>query len=69
MLLIIIADLGSGVFVGLLGVAYFADIHHLAYYVVVQVFVGIFEVKNNIVMLPSYFCIVYRLAWHSSSDG
>ena len=38
---------GSGIFVGLLGVAYFANIHNLAYYVIVQIFVGIFEVKMN----------------------
>lgn len=37
---------GSGVFVGLLGVAYFADIHHIAYFVVVQIFVGVFEVSH-----------------------
>ena len=34
-----------GVFVGLLGVAYYAEIHHVAYFVVVQIFVGIFEVS------------------------
>ena len=27
-------------FVGLLGVAYYAEIHHIAYFVVVQIFVG-----------------------------
>ena len=39
---------GSGIFVGLLGVAYFANIHNLAYYVIVQIFVGVFEVKMNL---------------------
>uniref|UniRef100_A0A1X7TVC1 Major facilitator superfamily (MFS) profile domain-containing protein n=1 Tax=Amphimedon queenslandica TaxID=400682 RepID=A0A1X7TVC1_AMPQE len=34
---------GSGLFVGLLGIAYFADIHNLTYYVITQIFVGIFE--------------------------
>ena len=37
---------GSGVFVGLLGVAYFAEIHHIAYFIVVQIFVGVFEVSG-----------------------
>ena len=36
---------GSGVFVGLLGVAYYAEIHHIAYFIVVQIFVGVFEVS------------------------
>ena len=39
--------IGSGVFVGMLGVAYFADIHHLAYYIVIQIFVGVFEVTDS----------------------
>ena len=34
-------------FVGLLGVAYFADIHHIAYFIVVQIFVGAFEVSPH----------------------
>lgn len=36
---------GCGVFVGLLGVAYYAEIHHIAYFIVIQIFVGIFEVS------------------------
>ena len=36
---------GSGIFVGLLGVAYFSEIHHIAYFIVIQIFVGIFEVS------------------------
>ena len=38
---------GSGVFVGLLGVAYYAGVHHIAYFVVVQIFVGVFQVSCN----------------------
>lgn len=41
---------GGGVFIGLLGVAYYAEIHHIAYFVVVQIFVGVFEVScSNII--------------------
>ena len=36
---------GSGIFVGLLGVAYYAEIHHIAYFIVIQIFVGVFEVS------------------------
>ena len=43
-------SIGSGVFVGLLGVAYYAEIHHLAYFIVVQIFVGIFEVCPYLVI-------------------
>ena len=36
--------LGSGIFVGLLGVAYFGDIHSIEYFLIIQIFVGVFEV-------------------------
>ena len=35
---------GSGVSAGLLGVAYFADIHHFSYFVVFQIMGGIMQV-------------------------
>ena len=41
---------GCGVFVGLLGVAYYAKIHTIAYFIVVQVFVGIVEVSSVIAL-------------------
>ena len=37
--------LGSGVFVGLLGVAYYAEIHNITYFILVQIGVGMFEVR------------------------
>ncbi len=40
---------GCGVFVSLLGVAYYASIHHLVYFVMIQIFVGIFEVSACII--------------------
>ena len=33
-------------FVGLLGVAYYAEIHYLVYFIMIQLFVGIFEVST-----------------------
>lgn len=44
----IFIHVGSGVFVGLLGVAYFAEIHHIAYFIVVQIGVGVFEVRYSV---------------------
>ena len=44
---------GCGVFVGLLGVAYYAQVHHLVYFIMIQIFVGIFEVSasvNNLIL-------------------
>lgn len=38
-----IGMIGSGVFVGLLGVAYYIEMHHISYFIVIQIFVGIFE--------------------------
>ena len=35
---------GSGIAVGLLGVIYYAEIHHIAYFIVIQILVGMFEV-------------------------
>ena len=35
---------GSGIAVSLLGVAYFANIQHLAYFIVVQILSGIMQV-------------------------
>ena len=35
---------GSGISTGLLGVAYFANIHHIAYFVVFQILGGIMQV-------------------------
>ena len=46
---------GSGVFVSLLGVAYYANVHHLAYFIFVQIFVGIFEV--TIIIIKLNMCI------------
>lgn len=43
-----IAVAGCGVFVGLLGVAYYAEIHHLVYFIMIQIFVGIFEVSASL---------------------
>lgn len=61
---------GCGVLVGLLGVSYFANIHFLPYFIIVQIFVGIFEVSGVIIsLLLSLFFSVYRLASYSSSDG
>ena len=37
--------IGSGVFVGLLGVAYYGNIHNITYFILVQIVVGVFEVK------------------------
>lgn len=45
--LLLSSTLGSGVFVGLLGVTYFAQIHHIAYFIVVQIFVGVFQVRGS----------------------
>lgn len=39
---------GSGVFVGLLGVAYYAEIHNITYFILVQIGVGMFEVRPSI---------------------
>ena len=39
---------GCGVFVGLLGVAYYAQVHHLVYFIMIQIFVGIFEVSASV---------------------
>ena len=33
--------------VGLLGVAYYAQIHNIAYFIVVQIAVGVFEVRTS----------------------
>ena len=52
---------GSGVFVGLLGVAYYTEIHHIAYFIVVQIFVGVFEVSVSIVYLYSLFTQQFHL--------
>jgi hypothetical protein len=38
-----IGMIGSGVCVGLLGVAYYAQIHNIAYFILVQIVVGVFE--------------------------
>ncbi|CAI8026915.1 Glucose-6-phosphate exchanger SLC37A2, partial [Geodia barretti] len=35
--------IGSGVFVGLLGVAYYGKIHNITYFILVQIGVGVFE--------------------------
>jgi sugar phosphate permease len=35
--------IGSGIFVGLLGVGYFGNVHQLAYFIIIQIVVGIFE--------------------------
>ena len=35
---------GSGITVGLVGVGYFAKIHHLYYFIIVQVFGGVLQV-------------------------
>ena len=40
-----IPTVGSGIFVGLLGMAQFAKIHMIVYFVIVQIAVGIFEVN------------------------
>ena len=45
---IMFMPVGSGVFVGLLGVAYYAEVHHIAYFIVVQIFVGVFEVSMHV---------------------
>ena len=51
--------------------AYYAQIHHIAYFIVVQIFVGVFEVRLNTVhckvldSVPS----VDRLAGGGGSDG
>ena len=37
-------ELGSGMTVCLLGMAYFADIHHLAFFVIIQIFGGALQV-------------------------
>ncbi len=41
-----VTGLGSSVTVFLLGVAYFADIHHLSYFIIVQVFGGALQVRR-----------------------
>ena len=46
---------GCGVLVGLLGVSYFANVHFLPYFIIVQIFVGIFEVSGVIKLLLSLF--------------
>ena len=48
---------GSGIAVSLLGVAYFANIQHLAYFIVVQILSGMMQVW------PVYnlHCIVFML--------
>ena len=53
---------GCGVFVGLLGVAYYANIHTIAYFIVVQVFVGVFEVSNGHRFLPHSHCELILVA-------
>ena len=65
---------GSGFFVGLLGIAYYAQIHHIAYFIVVQIFVGVFEVR--LCMLAVCYVKVFhfnpsvnRLARSGGSDG
>ena len=62
---------GSGVFVGLLGVAYYAQIHHIAYFVVVQIFVGVFEVRLSTLLCEVFDSVpsVDRLARSGGSDG
>lgn len=45
---------GSGVFVGLLGVAYYGKIHNITYFILVQIGVGIFEV-GKMTGQPAYF--------------
>ena len=37
---------GSVINLSMLGIAYFANIHHLAYFIVVQIFGGIMQVSN-----------------------
>lgn len=40
---------GSGIAVSLLGVAYFANIQHIAYFIVVQILSGIMQVLTSVV--------------------
>ena len=54
---------GSGVFVGLLGVAYYAEIHHISYFIVIQIFVGIFEVKRLYVCIECYYILYIYSSW------
>ena len=37
---------GSAITVGLMGVAFFANIHHLWYFIIVQLFGGLFQVST-----------------------
>ena len=76
---------GSAVTVALLGVAYFARIHHLAYFIVVQILGGVMQVSPAIVWFGfhSHFLIlpfpfsyshslmlsVHRVARSGSSNG
>ena len=54
---------GSGIFVGLLGMAQFAKIHTIVYFIIVQIAVGIFEVSCVCIffyfMLPSCMLFVH----------
>lgn len=43
-LVFVLCTIGSGVFVGLLGVAYYAQIHSITYFILIQIGVGVFEV-------------------------
>ena len=56
----LLSQSGSGVFVGLLGVAYYAEIHHIAYFIVVQIFVGVFEVSSKLLLhIQNLKCVCY----------
>ena len=45
---------GSGIFVCLLGVAYFANIHKLYYFIIVQIFGGALQVSPRVNMWESH---------------
>ena len=51
---IICSFAGSGVFVGLLGIAYFAEIHNITYFIVVQIAVGVFEVSFGCIIVTEH---------------
>ena len=69
--------------VGLLGLAYYLEIHQIVYFIIVQLLVGIFEVRKNLKLssLPPslYFlssmyicCLMHTVHWlarGSGSDG
>ena len=55
--------LGSGVMVGLLGLAYYLEIHQIAYFIIVQLLVGIFEVRKNLKpfsLPPSLYLFIFQ---------